>query len=92
MWEQAVIDRIVDGRHAVLLVGEQEAERVVPRERLPHGSGPGMWLRVRFEGDQLVEAMIDEAETERARARVHEKLEALRRRGLKGMSGRTPSP
>mgnify|MGYP001230767829 FL=1 len=90
MWQQAVIDRIVDGRHAVLLVGEEEVEKVVPRECLPEGSAPGTWLRVRFEGERLVEAVIDEAETERARARVQEKLAALRRRGLRGITGHNP--
>ena len=78
-----MIDRVEDGRLAVLLVGKQERERVVPIERLPQGSGPGTWLKVRFEGDVMVEAAIDEEETERVKRRVQEKLEALRRRGLK---------
>lgn len=85
MWETAVIDRVEEGRLAVLLVGEAEVERIVPVEQLPEGSRPGVWLKVRFDGDVLVEAMIDQEATERAAARVQSKLEALRRRGLKGM-------
>lgn len=33
--EQAVIDRIEDGQHAVLLVGEEEREQIVPVAALP---------------------------------------------------------
>lgn len=85
MWETAVLDRIEDNRLAVLLVGEEEVERIVPVERLPQGSRAGVWLRVRFDGDTLVEAMINEEATQRAKARIQDKLQALRRRGLKGM-------
>lgn len=80
-----MIDRVEEDRLAVLLVGEKEVERIVPVEQLPEGSRAGVWLKVRFEGDSLVEAVIDEEATQRARARIQEKLEALRRRGLKGM-------
>jgi len=90
MREKAVIDRIVDGRHVVLLVGEGEVERIVGLDSLPQGVREGMWLWVRFEGERLVEAEIDREETEKAAARIKEKLEALRRRGLKGMSPSSP--
>jgi predicted O-methyltransferase YrrM len=80
MNEKAVIDRIVDGRHAVLLVGEAETERVVPVDQLPAGAREGAWLRVRFEGDQLVESALDPEETERARQRVGDKMAQLRAR------------
>jgi predicted O-methyltransferase YrrM len=80
MNQKAVIDRIVDGRHAVLLVGGVETERVVPVDQLPAGAREGAWLRVRFEGDQLVEAALDPKETERARQRVGDKMAQLRAR------------
>lgn len=85
MRHKAVVDRIVDGVHAVLLVGEEEAERVVAVDALPQGVAEGTWLWVRFDGDQLVEAEIDHQETQATRARIKAKLELLRRRGLKGM-------
>lgn len=81
MEEQAVIDRFVDDAHAVLLVGEQEIERIVPVTALPPGAQPGAWLNVRFDGDTLVEAVIDAAETERVRERLSEKMDRLRSRG-----------
>jgi len=79
--EQAVIDRIVDGKHAVLLVGEQEVERIVPVEMLPNGAREGTWLTVSFRDDQLVHAEIDVGRTEAVRERIADKLNRLRARG-----------
>ncbi|MEX0761014.1 MAG: DUF3006 domain-containing protein [Dehalococcoidia bacterium] len=81
MDEQAVIDRFVDDAQAVLLVGEQEIEHIVPVTALPPGAQPGTWLNVRFDGDTLVEAVVDEVETERVRERLSEKMNRLRSRG-----------
>ncbi len=79
--EKAVVDRIVDNQHAVLLVGEEEVEHIVPVNLLPDGTGPGMWLHVQFEDDVLVDAVVDVEETEQVKKRIEEKLARLRRRG-----------
>lgn len=79
--EQAVIDRIVDGAHAVLLIGPEQTERVVPVASLPVGAAEGCWLRVRLRGDTFVSATWDEAATKAARQRIETKLDRLRRRG-----------
>lgn len=81
MAEKAVIDRIVDGKYAVLHVGEGGTEKVIPCDLLPAGAGEGTWLRVRFDGDQLVHAEVDQAETDRVRMRISEKMDRLRQRG-----------
>jgi hypothetical protein len=83
MNEQAVLDRVVDGQHAVLLVGPEEREQIVLVSDLPDDVHPGMWLQVQFEGDQLVEAAVDIQETERVRERIQKKLARLRKRGRK---------
>lgn len=80
MWEKAVLDRVVDGAHAVLLVGEEEREHVVPLTLFPSGATPGTWLKVRIIDGNVVEAHIDEEETARARKRIAEKLNRLRER------------
>lgn len=41
---QAVVDRIVDGERAVLLVGDDEGELVVPVGWLPEGASEGAVL------------------------------------------------
>ena len=82
MHQVAVIDRIVDNEHAVLLVGDPpERELRVPLASLPAEVREGHWLEVELDADRLVSAMIDQGATERARARVRSKLDALRNRG-----------
>jgi hypothetical protein len=76
-----VVDRIVDGAFAVLLVGEAESERIEPVDLLPEGTVAGDWLRVRYRGDALVEATPDAEATDQARERIAAKLALLRRRG-----------
>lgn len=77
--ERAVVDRIVDGRLAVLLVGEEEREVTVPVQALPKGAREGTWVRMGA-GDSG-ELVIDWEETEARRARLAEKLDLLRQRG-----------
>lgn len=79
--QSAVIDRIVDGTHAVLLVGPDEVERIVPRRTLPADVREGTWLKVRFRGDCLVDAVIDTEATEAAAQRITAKMDLLRQRG-----------
>jgi len=78
-----VVDRIVDKRRAVLLVGENEVEKIVSVDKLPPGAGEGIWLIVEFEGDELVAAEVDAEETVRVKARIAAKMERLRQRGRK---------
>lgn len=81
MEEKAVLDRVVDDQYAVLLVGEDQVEHIVSVDVLPVGVRPGMWLRVRFEDERLMDAVVDMEETKRVKKRIEEKLVRLRRRG-----------
>lgn len=57
----AVVDRIEDAMHAVLLVGPDEVELVVDVTLLPEGTGEGDWLRVGFVRDLALTAERREA-------------------------------
>ena len=81
MDERAVIDRIEDGDQAVLLVGKDERERIVPVSSLPDGAQAGSWLKVRLEGDELVAVALDVEETGRVKERISDKMAQLRQRG-----------
>ncbi len=81
MEAKAVVDRIEEGSQAVLLVGEDEREFVIPVEELPEGAGAGAWLRVRLEGADLTVLGIDQGEEDAARQRIEDKLARLRQRG-----------
>lgn len=85
LWQKAVVDRIVDCQHAVLLVGDDEAEHLVPVSGLPEGAIEGTWLKVRFLDRSLVEVTIDRTATEQARQRIRSNLEELRKRGRREM-------
>lgn len=78
MIEKAVVDRFEEDQ-AVLLVGDQERKLIVPRRSLPRTVREGHWLKVKLNGAGLVTATIDKRETARARKRIAEKLEGLRR-------------
>jgi hypothetical protein len=78
MKTKAVIDRFEDDL-AVLLVGEEEEQLVVPRTSLPTEAKEGVWLEVEVEDDRLVSAVVDLDETTAAKERIAEKLARLRR-------------
>lgn len=77
---QAVLDRVEDGVHAVLLVGEEERELIVPAEVLPNEARDGSWLRVTLAGDEVVRIVVDPEATAAVRARVRAKVARMRAR------------
>jgi hypothetical protein len=78
MSEKAVVDRFEEDK-AVLLVGDNEEQLVVDRSQLPAETKEGHWLKVDLENGVILGAEIDQAETERAKARIATKLDELRR-------------
>jgi hypothetical protein len=69
--DAAVVDRIEDGRHAVLLVGPSEVELVVDVALLPEGTREGDWLRLSL--------TVDAELTASRRAALADRLERIRR-------------
>jgi hypothetical protein len=78
MLEKAVIDRF-EGDYAVLFVGEENRQVIVPRKEIPEGAAEGEWLKVELDGDHVLHVEVDEAETASAKQRIAEKLDRLRR-------------
>jgi hypothetical protein len=76
--EYAVIDRF-EGELAVLLVGEQHHPLDIPRSLLPHRVREGDYLRIERRENEIIGVTVDEEATERARKRIAEKLDRLRR-------------
>jgi hypothetical protein len=77
MIERAAIDRFENG-WAVLFVGEDERKVNVPRSMLPRHVSEGQWLRIEFDGEEIVSVEIDKEETARVKKRISEKLARLR--------------
>jgi hypothetical protein len=66
-----VVDRIVDGRHAVLLVGPDEIELVIDVARLPAGTKEGDWFRLALTADpELTAARRHDLEQRLAQLRL----------------------
>jgi hypothetical protein len=63
--DAAVVDRIEDGRHAVLLVGPEEVELILDVALLPEGTAEGDWLRLVLTPDVELTASRRTALTER---------------------------
>ena len=81
--DRAVVDRIVDGSIAVLLVGPDETEAHVPASSLPDTARDGTWLVVEPDDCSVRVLAIDRELTERRAADLDTRLERLRsqRRG-----------
>jgi len=69
--DAVVVDRIEDGRHAVLLVGPAEVELVLDVAVLPEGTREGDWLRFGLTPDVEL--------TESRRSGLTDRLEHIRR-------------
>lgn len=81
MIKKAVIDQIVDGKKAVILVGEEETVHIMDVEQLPAGAKEGDWLKVEEAVEQIKVLNLDEEETKKVKERIKNKLEKLRLRG-----------
>lgn len=77
--KKAVIDRIIDREHAVLLIGEEEQEHVVSLSQIPDEATEGTWLNIMEDGS----IKIDEDTTQTAKQNVKNKLYLLRKRSSK---------
>jgi len=77
--DAAVVDRIEDGRHAVLLVGAAEVELVLDVALLPEGTVEGDWLRLGFTPDP--------ERTRERRTGIEERMDRIRRTRRGGRFG-----
>ena len=81
----AVVDRIEDGRIAVLSLGDGKRTLDLPLSRLPEGTRDGDHLRLAFDGEPSAQTLKSAVEDARSRAdaaeRVRKLQERLERRG-----------
>jgi hypothetical protein len=78
--DRAVIDRIVGGTTAVLLIGPEETEKHVAVEDLPEDAAEGDWLILDVDHDPFDIVSIDTELTDARRAAIDEKLDHIRQR------------
>ncbi|WP_161524620.1 DUF3006 domain-containing protein [Alteribacter lacisalsi] len=78
--KHAVLDRIEDGQWAVLLVGTEEKEVILPVSKMPGGAGEGDWFTVTLVGDTVSSVTRDEQASAQAREEISSKMETLKKR------------
>lgn len=74
------LDRIVDGKHAVIIVEELGKEFVVDVERLPTGSKEGAWFNLTINDDTIESIVLDEQYTAKKEKDIENKVNKLRKR------------
>lgn len=78
--DRAVIDRIVDGSSAVLLVGSEEHERIVAASVLPDDAREGVWVVVDPSTEPVTVIEVDHERTAHRAERIEQQLEQIRER------------
>lgn len=78
--DRAVVDRIVDGATAVLLVGPDELELHLPAEALPEGATDGTWVILDRELPTPEVVAIDHELTASRAEQLEQRLGRLRHR------------
>lgn len=77
--QKAVVDRIVDGKYAVLLIGDKEEELNVSIKDLPEGTREGTWLKVEVADEQLLSAVIDHDKSSVVKKGIKDKMAILKK-------------
>ena len=83
-----MIDRIVDGHTAVLLVGGEERELLLPVDALPEEAADGTWVVLDLSTDPPSVTGIDEQLTQRRFDELSARLATIRRERRGGRFGR----
>ncbi|MGD9679014.1 MAG: DUF3006 domain-containing protein [Vulcanibacillus sp.] len=76
---KAVVDRIEDGKKAVILVGENQIEHIIDINQLPGGTSEGDLLQVQIDGDKIINIELDIEETENTKTRIIEKMKKIQK-------------
>lgn len=79
---KGILDRIEDGRFAVILIEEVRREMILPVECLPEGSAVHSWFDIELEGEEIKSISHDanmEAFKERQAGALMEKLRSRKR-------------
>lgn len=75
---KGILDRIEDGRYAVILIEEEKREVVLPADCLPEGSEIHSWFDIELDGEEI-KSISRNVEAEAAKEqRVDALMEKLR--------------
>jgi hypothetical protein len=86
--DRAVVDRIVDGTTAVLLVGPTEDELLVTACSLPENAEEGSWVFLDLDADPPTIIEVDHELTEARSSELESRMDQLRERRSGGRFSR----
>lgn len=76
---KAVVDRIVDDKYLVLLVGEEEKEYIVPLSELNSHLTEGSWVMVQIDSNnEIIDIQLNEKEIKERQESIQDKMALLR--------------
>ncbi len=78
MYKKGVLEKIINNK-AVLLIGKEEKEVIIPTSKLPKGVKIGEWLKIKLV-EKIEEINIDKKETEIVKSRIKKKMDRLRKK------------
>jgi len=77
----AVVDRINDGKHAVILAEEIKREFVLSLAEIDESLREGLWLELTLdEDDKIIAIQVDEVLTSQKQTKVSDVMAQLRKR------------
>ena len=79
-YKKGVIDRIEDGRIAVIFLDDNLKRYDLPVSLLPAEAREGDWLRLTISDDKVIKIEINKNETDKRRKRITEKFLRLRKK------------
>jgi len=79
-YKKGVIDRIEDGRIAVIFLEDDLKRYDLPVSLLPAEAREGDWLRLTISDDKVIKIEINKDETDKRRKRITEKFLRLRKK------------
>jgi hypothetical protein len=80
MKETGVLDRIVDGKFAVILFENIGKEIIYPAENLPSGSSEGVFFDALIENDEITSLVINQEKTDEISSEINNRLKAIKRK------------
>ncbi|MDV2581992.1 DUF3006 domain-containing protein [Alkalibacillus haloalkaliphilus] len=76
---QGVLDEIVDGQTAVILIETTKQTFHLPISQLPEGSQEGIWYDISVESDQVLKLTINKEKTKEQEEAISNRLNRLRK-------------
>ncbi|MCT2537707.1 DUF3006 domain-containing protein [Aquibacillus koreensis] len=77
---KGVLDRIEDGKYAVIIAEEVNKQFVILKDRLPNESQVSDWFDLQVEGDKIIDIQFDQLTTREKEAQIKNTRQRVQRK------------